>query len=781
MAAGSNVNGDQVKMKKMFFLAVALAAATAVRSEEAPSLEDALKIKPQPHYAAIAKRVASMLPAYHVTQRQLTDLSPQAWTNLVTMYDYNHAVFLQSDIEQFEPMKEKIGKSLMAGDISFAYDLHKVFVRRLDECVSFVTNMLEKSELDFGVDETCMFDRKDKPWPKTVEERNDLWRRRIKNEMLAQIVSRELDAEEDAEAERTGKQKKNRGKNKKKPAAATPTNTVAVANSPTNAVTNAVAKVEEPEKPEPTPKENLLNKYRHYLAYVLTEMDDEKVMERYLLAVAMAYDPHSAYMAPISKEDFDTEMNLQLMGVGAVLSQSLDDGALEIKEIMKGGPLAREGSIKEGDKIVGVGQDDGPIEDIVWKPMRKSIKKIRGKKNTKVVLEVTDKNGASRRKVPIIRDVIKLEDQAATGRVERVTLDGVTRTMGYVKLPAFYGTMDKKPNQPGYRSCSFDVAKWIAKFNTQGTEGMILDLRGNGGGSLKEAVLLAALFVRPNPGPCPVVQIRETRQLYVLPTFPDQPTFAYRKPLVVLIDRHSASASEIVACALQDTGRAIVIGDTQSHGKGTVQTVLPMGRSDFGSMKITTARFYRINGSSTQVKGVASDVCLPSFFDDRTDIGEDKLPNALPWSRIEPASYDSIWNMPSLVPELKERSSARTADSPEWIRRRQVVKLFRDISERKEVTLLHDARKQVMKNDRAVLDEADEADADEAEMPTRTHEVPTEEEAAKARKRDIVLTEAMNVLADMVRITKGEEVPAAPIQPLNRIPAWLRALQGDNH
>jgi len=179
-----------------------------------------------------------MLPAYHVTQQQLVDLSPRAWTNLVTMYDYNHAVFLQSDLDQFEAMKTKIGASLAAGDVAFAYDLHRVFVRRLDECVTFVTNLLEKTELDFSVDETCVFNRKDEPWPKTVEERNDLWRRRIKNEMLAQIVGRELDAEEDAEAERTGKQKKNRGKDKK------------------------IAK--ESEKTEPTPKENLLNKYRHY-------------------------------------------------------------------------------------------------------------------------------------------------------------------------------------------------------------------------------------------------------------------------------------------------------------------------------------------------------------------------------------------------------------------------------------------------------------------------------------------------------------------------------------
>lgn len=765
-----------MNVKKTLSVCLTLCACVA-GAEDAPSIESALALQPQENYSNIARKMANMISAYHVTQKSLDDeISRQAWTNLVTMYDYNHAVFLKEDLDRFGPMETGIDDALKRGDVSFAYDVHKTFVRRLDECVNFVTNFLESGEIDFSVNEECMYNRKDAPWPATVEERNDLWRKRIKNEMLAQILSRELDEEEDAEAERTGKKKKDRTKGRKgkkakkaqvseKPAA---TNLVAVADGSS---TNAVA---EAEKPEPTPKENLLNKYRHYLAWVLTELDETKVMERYLLSVAMAYDPHSGYMAPDSKEDFDMDMSLSLCGVGAVLSQSMDDGALEIKEVMKGGPMAREGSIKEGDKIVGVGQGDKPIEDVVWKPMRKSIKKIRGKKNTTVVLEVTDKNGASRRKVPIVRDEIKLEDQAATGRVETVTLDGVTRKMGYVKLPAFYGTMDKRPNEPGYRSCSLDVARWIAKFNTQNTDGMILDLRGNGGGSLKEAVLLSALFVRPNPGPCPVVQIRETRNLYVLPTFPDQPTFAYRKPLIVLIDRHSASASEIVAGALQDTGRALVLGDTQSHGKGTVQTVMPMGRAEYGSMKITTARFYRINGSSTQVKGVASDFRLPSAFDDRTDVGEDKLPNALPWSRIEPASYETIWNMQDFAASLKKLSDARIAKSAEWTRRFQVMKLIRDLSERRIAPLERAARKKMMKDERAILDEADDV-GDEEDLDEKPS--TDEKDAAAARKRDIVLTEAMNVLADLSRLTKGGEAPDAPVQQ-QKIPAWLQLLQG---
>ena len=762
------MKGEQVMKKpNAVCLMAVVALACGAWGEEAPSVAS-LDIKPQEHYGRIARKVANMLPTYHVTQQPLgEELSQRAWTNLVTMYDYGHTVFLQTDLDAFAPMQRRIGDALRKGDVSFVYDMHKVFVHRLEECVTCVTNLLETTEFDFSVNEDCQFDRKDAPWPATKEERDELWRKRIKNELLAQILSRELDEEEKA----SGKKPRKKDVKKDKPAE-----------------TNGVEAVE---KPEPTPKENLINKYRHYLAWVLTELDDEKVLERYLLATSMAYDPHSAYMAPMSKDDFDMDMNLSLCGVGAVLSQSMDDGALEIKEVMKGGPMAREGSIKEGDKIVGVGQGDGPIEDVVWKSMRKSIKKIRGKKDTKVVLEITDKNGASRRKVAIIRDEIKLEDQAATGRVEKVVLNGVTNLMGYVKLPAFYGTMDKRPNEPGYRSCSLDVAKWVAKFNTEGASGMVLDLRGNGGGSLREAVLLTALFVRPNPDQCPVVQIREKSQVYVLPTFPDQPTFAWRKPLIVMIDRHSASASEIVAGALQDTGRAVVVGDTQSHGKGTVQTVLPMGRTDNGSMKITTARFYRINGSSTQVKGVSSDIRLPSAIDERTDIGEDKLPNALPWSRIEPASYDMIWNMKSYVGRLKDLSDKRMKESRDWERRFQLVRLCREASERKTVPLERTARKTMMKSDREVFDAAEESGFEDDEdmlIDVRTDEsAKSDSEKPKSDSeqkpaddeppppKDIVLTEALNILSDLVRLTDGAEAPAPQPQP-SRIPAWLRAL-----
>ncbi len=734
--------------KALLTTAVALCCLGALVAAEAPVNG---VLAPQPHYGKTAKRVAAMLPGYHVLSLPFDEsMSRKAWTNLVSSYDYNRCVFLQEDLDRFTNMLPRIDRALKAGDVSFGYELHRLFVERLGECVDYATNLLASADFDFSVKEEYMFKRDKAAWPANRAEREEIWRLRIKNELLAQTLGRQLDAEEerDKAAGKTPKKSKTEEGDKDKTE-------------------------EGDRKKEKSPIQNLTDRYSHYLKMILTEQDEESVLQRYLLATCMSYDPHSAYMAPMSKEDFDMEMNLSLCGVGAVLSQSMDDGSLEIKEVMKGGPIAREGSIKAGNKIVGVGQEDEPVEDITWKPMRKTIRKIRGPKNTRVTLEITDKSGASRRLVRLVRDEIKLEDQAATGRVETVVCpDGVTRRFGYVKLPGFYGTMDKKPGDPEYRSCSYDVAKYVSQFNSDGTDGMVLDLRGNGGGSLKEAVLLTALFVRDNPGPCPVVQIREKRQLYVLPTFPDQPNFAYRKPLLVLVDRHSASASEIVAGALQDTGRALVVGDTQTHGKGTVQSVLPMGGEKFGSMKVTTARFYRINGSSTQVKGVASDIVLPSAFDERSDVGEDKLPNALPWSRIEPASYEAIWNVGSHVLSLREESLKRRENSPEWANRMKLVAACKASSDRISVPLERDERLKMMREDRAVVEASEEDDEEDDE----------ESGSSSRRKKmrsgnDIVLKETFNILGDLVRMTDGAEVPAASEGSTRKLPAWLRALE----
>ena len=675
-------------------------AKPAPKPEPPPPPRPAVKIAPRDYYGKAAMRLGNSLPKYHVLQQPLNDeISQRAWTNLVTFYDFDHSVFLQSDLNRLATHEKTLDDEIDAGDVSFGYDIYNLYVERLHERVDFATNLLATVKTwDFSSNETYRVRRKDAPWPATKADAEEHWRKRIKNEMLIRTANHALDKA---------------------------TNTVDFA-------------------------AEIVKSYHQYVT-VLTEPDEEAVLQHYLSAISRAYDPHSDYMSPASKEDFDMEMNLTLCGIGAVLS--MDDGALKIVEVMPGSPCDRDGRIKEGDKIVGVQQADGEMEDVMWQPMKKSIQKIRGKKGTKVTLEIvprSDPDGATKKLVDLVRDEIKLEDQAATGRVESVTLDGVTNKLGYIYLPGFYGTMDKRANEPGFRSCALDVAKYLADFNSKGCRGLVLDLRGNGGGSLREAVLLSALFVQAGP----VVQIRDLRSTGSLPIPLGNPV-AFRKPLVVLTDRSSASASEIVAGHLQDTGRAIIVGDARTHGKGTVQTVMGMGPEKYGSCKITTARFYRVDGRSTQIEGVAADIHLPSLLD-ALDIGEEYLTYALPFSRIDFVDYSNAWNMYALTNTLRRLSYARTVAEPHFVKHLANVKGMREISDRAEVSLEYGARLAQMKSDRELreLDDVEKEDDDE-------------DTAAKKRRRkrnepkenDVVLDEAYRVLMDIIRLKGDEEAP----------------------
>ncbi len=719
-------------MKKTIFISAALVALVAFTSA-------ADNLKPQSYYGKIARRFGDVLPRYHILQHPLNDeISQRAWTNLVTFYDFDHSVFLKSDLDKLAAREKTLDDEIHAGDVSFGYDVYNLFVTRLRERMLFATNLLAKGEWDFSTNEMYRIRRKDVAWPTTIEEANEHWRKRIKNEMLAQILNRELNMEE----------------------AAAKTNKLAKSAAESAAETNsAPAEIERPE-------DILIKRYRQYATF-LTEPDEEAVLQYYLNAIAQAYDPHTGYMSPTSKEDFDMDMSLTLCGVGAVLS--MEDGALKIVEIMPGGPIDRDGRIQEGDKIVGVKQADGQMENVMWQPMKKTIKKIRGPKDTRVTLEIiprSDPSGLTKKAIELVRDEIKLEDQAATGRVERVTLNGVTSKLGYIYLPGFYGTMGSDKDED-FRSCAVDVSKYIADFNAQDVDGLVLDFRGNGGGSLREAVFLSSLFV-PNG---PVVQINDLRMVTCLPIPPGNPV-AFRKPMIVLTDRSSASASEIVAAHLRDVGRAIVIGDSKTHGKGTVQTVMPMGPDKYGSVKITTARFYRINGMSTQVKGVAADIVLPSLLDS-LDIGEDKLPNALPFTKILKADYSKCWDLDKYVPRLATNSAARLEHDARYLKHIENVKGMREISDRVEVPLERAARKALMKADR----EYHELDADEdvaslddsIAVQTNAEEKDDKEKDDKpksSRRRrnqrntedDIVLEESLRILADLIQLNGKEEM-----------------------
>ena len=672
-------------------------------------------VEPLPYYGRIAQRLGNTLPKCHVLQQKLDDeISRRAWTNLVTFYDYDHSVFLKGDLARFAAHETRLDDEILSGDVSFGYDLNALYVERLGERMRFVTNLLASVDWDFSSNEVYRIRRKDADWPETTAEAEECWRLRIRNEVLVSLLNRELDAE-------------------KKPS----TNGVPFAIT-AETITNVTS--------------DLVKKYRQHAA-VLSEPDEEAVLQHYLSALARAYDPHSDYMSPASKEDFDMEMNLSLSGVGAVLQ--MDDGALKIVELSPGGPVERDGRIKVGDKITGVQQGDGEMEDVMWQPMKKSIRKIRGPKGTRVTLEIiprSDPTGMTRKRYELVRDEIKLDDQAATGRVETVVCGGFTNRLGYVFLPGFYGTMDKRVSDPGFRSCSYDVARLIAEFNSEGVDGMILDLRGNGGGSLREAVFLSALFVDEGP----VVQIRDIRSVGALPIVGNN-TAIFRKPLVVMTDRASASASEIVAGHLRDVGRAVVVGDYTTHGKGTVQTVMGMGPEKYGSCKITTARFYRINGESTQVRGVPADIHLPSLLDS-LDIGEDKLPNALPFSRILPADYSMSWHVGKFIPLLRRLSSERLATDARYRKHVENVAGMKAISDRVEVPLEREARKAMMRADRELheLDETDD-DSDGEEKAEKT--VASRRRRNEKPADDVVLDESFRILSDLVRLTGGETLP----------------------
>jgi carboxyl-terminal processing protease len=680
-------------------------------------------LAPQPYYGEISKKVMRVLPNMHLLQYPVDEaLSRRSWTNFVNSFDPDHSFFVQADIRDFQRWETNMATVAKAGDVSFAFQMHERFLKRLEERYTFVTNQLA-APCSFSENEVYTWKRKDEPWPATVEEQNELWRKRVKNELLVSLIGREMEK------------------------VAATNKAVLATNGVVSAVTNGVGSATNALVDAP---EVMIGKRYKQLLTIFQDMDEEMVLQRYLSAVAMSYDPHSDYMSPMRKEDFDIDMNLSLCGIGAILRS--EDGLIKVMEVMPGGPAGRDKRdihLMAGDKIIGVGQGDGALEDVMHMPLTKAVRKIRGKKGTKVVLRVipaADPSGTTTKMLDLVREEVRLEEQAATSRVVRVTSKlGTKMNLGVVRLPAFYGTMDKRPGQDGFRSATLDIAYILARLNTENVSGLILDLRNNGGGSLREAITLTGLFIRSGPA----VQVREISQIATLTVPNSDPTLAFRKPMIVLINRASASASEIVAGALQDYGRAVIVGDTQSHGKGTVQTVMPLGNEKYGSIKLTTASFYRINGSSTQLKGVASDIVIPSLLEG-LDIGEDKLPGALPYSQIEAASYIPVSDMVKFVPELKRMSAERLSKNAKYKKYCALVRHVQDLSERKEVPLEITARRKQMETEKEMRKLEEDALPEEDENPL----------PKKSKEDDgVVFEEATNILVDLIDTMGSGDLP----------------------
>jgi carboxyl-terminal processing protease len=492
------------------------------------------------------------------------------------------------------------------------------------------------------------------------------------------------------------------------------------------------------------PAEFVRKRYRQYLI-MLEDSDADFVLQRYFSAFVQVYDPHSEYMTPSTSEDFDIGMKLSLVGIGALLSS--EEGAAEIEQIIPGGPAARDGRLKPGDRVIAVAQGDKEPVDILHWPLYKAVRIIRGEKGTKVVLTVIpagDVSGARTVKIDLVRDEVKLEGQAAKSEVQELPAGGVTNKIGVIRLPAFYADMKQRANgHDEYKSSSHDIAALLRDMNTNGTQGLILDLRGNGGGALAEAVEMTGLFLTAGP----VVQVREPRGIQVL-SDPD-PGVLHTGPLVVLVNRHSASASEILAAALQDYGRAIVVGDSKTHGKGTVQSWqnLDDRNPKLGSLKITTHSFYRVAGGSTQLKGVVPDIVVRSPLD-VMEVGEEFLPHAMKWSVVNMARYRPVADLGSSVAALRAKSVARRKDDTRFIAQNEMIERLKAFQDKKEISLNLEDRLALVREEKSITKMEDEA-MDDEEAVAGSH--------PKEKSHDLVLQEGERILVDLIEQTKKEK------------------------
>ena len=654
----------------------------------------------------ISRTVAYTLPVFHLNQLPFdTYISTNALEQYLEILDPGKSYFLESDINKFNSEANQLHKKLRKGDIHFATNAYAILMERMQNRLNYIEELLN-SGFDTDIDEVFTWDRSEEKWPNQEEEWDEIWRKRIKNEYIGRIISKKLDEIENSNEE---------NKEQEKP----------IKDEETYEYD------EEYEDSLLTPEEFILEKYKQLYA-TIDSFDQEMILQRYLSAFSQIYDPHSDYLSPSGVEDFDINMRLSLVGIGAMLRP--DDGTAKIVRLIPGGPAETDGRLKAGDKIIAVAQgDEEPVSILHW-PLYKAVRLIRGEKDSKVTLTVipaSDRNGVRTKKIDLIRDEVKLEEQAAKSDIKDITTpNGKTHRLGVITLPDFYADFKAtNAKDKNARRASSDVLRLVQDLKDEEVEGMIIDLRNNGGGSLVEAIEIAGLFIKSGP----IVQVKERRGLQVLPDA--DPEISYEGPLIILVNRLSASASEILAAALQDYGRAIIVGDEHTHGKGTVQTLMSLGEKK-GSLKLTTAGFYRINGGSTQLRGVRPDIIIPSLLD-VMEIGEKELEHALPWTTIRPALYRKSNTIKECIPVLSAQSIDRRNNSTEFQnfleRRDRLEKRFK----LKTVSLLLDTR----------LEEAEaEAELDKLE----NYSFNNEEEDID---NDLTLNETLNILADFIELS----------------------------
>lgn len=662
----------------LLFLNVACNAAQTGQQTEAPqALKQTVRDK------NISINFCRMLEMRHVSRKKFDEsISTRGFELYLKAIDPSKIYFMQSDVDEFDAaFARTMAQSAKKGDLTPAYVIYNRFLQRVDERCATARALLEKNEFDFTKDETFQRDKKLLKYPATDAEAADRMRKRVKFELLT------------FEAEERDKEKEAAEKGEE------------------------VVKEQTLDGRADDPVSKLMRRYST-LQKRLRQTSNDDVLEIYLTAIANAYDPHTTYMSPKSYENFTIMMGLNLEGIGATLQW--DDGYTIVKRIVKGSPAEKQGELKVEDKIVGVGQgESGPMEDVVDMKLTDVVDKIRGKGGTTVRLDVVSQDG-KRKQISIVREKVDLEDSAAQAAIyevyqradgsmtvvdpkdekaaEQRPTDAVSSLkIGVIDLPSFYLDMKAKLLSSG-RSASSDVRAILEDFNRQNVDACVVDIRYNGGGSLPEAVELTGLFIETGA----VVQTKPSefgdrpRAL----TDPD-PSIVWKKPLVIMTSRLSASASEIFSGAIKDYGRGIVVGDETTHGKGSVQSMMELASaifgnllretSNLGAMKVTIQGYYLPAGESPQLQGVRSDVQLPQFTSVLEDIAESDLDYPLTFEAVPPASYPRFgYATPEIVKAVAEKSQARVAASKEFQEEIEKIQLYKDSVLRKETPLNRD-------------------------------------------------------------------------------------------
>ena len=685
-------------------LMLALCAGLPVRADTAATRRAGgeIRISPGPEDGRIAFATAYLLEHLSFSHHPLdAKYASEFFDSYLEALDPQHLHFLQTDLADFERYRTNLDHLTITtngqADVTPAFKIFARFIERLQQRVAYVDDLLQHEKFEFNSDERIVVNRHDLPYPKDMDEARQLWRQRLRFEYLQEKLGLE-----DA---------------KKNKAAGTNVNAVSVQPGETNdrnvvqqpdllknklPATSAVKSI-----PEQI-VETLTHRYQRSLRW-FADWNNQDVLGIYLTALAHVYDPHSDYFNKAELEQFTINMNLALFGIGAQLHAD-DEGYCKIEKLLTGGPAEKSKKIEVGDRIVAVAQSNQPPVDVVEMSLNKTVQMIRGAKGTEVQLTIIPEHASAPRNViSLIRDEIPLPDQAAKGKIiELPGANGESKRLGVIDLPSFYapiGTSSRSAGDSSGEYASVDVAKLLKKYKQENVGGVILDLRRNGGGSLEEAIRLAGLFIKKGP----IVQVKTWEGRVIVAQDPD-PSVLYDGPLIVLTSRFSASASEIVAAALQDYGRALIVGDVSTHGKGTVQQVNYLtnhmhiedpDKNNPGALKVTVQKFYRASGVSTQLKGVLPDIVLPTVWNYSKDIGESALEHPLECDTIAGADYDKLDLVQPYLSDLLKHTNERMATNKDFAYVYEEIEKFRKQQEDKTISLNEQQRRKEMDENEA--------------------------------------------------------------------------------